>query len=132
MRQLRFGLAVSALTIGALIALSAQAAPHLTLPLQNQSAVQQVAGRLHKRWSALPIGTCLGLSSAFGVLLCTLRPLLWRTLALSVTPMALALLVDAKQREEAKEALPRRTVSTDAIRALLASAAPPFLYKLSA
>jgi hypothetical protein len=45
--------------------------------------------------------------------------------------MALALLVDAKQREEAKEALPRRTVSTDAIRALLASAAPPFLYKLS-
>jgi hypothetical protein len=36
------------------------------------------AGRLHQRWSALSIRTCLGLSSAFGLLLCTLRPLLWR------------------------------------------------------
>jgi hypothetical protein len=35
MRKLRLGLAVSALTIGALVALSAQAAPHMTLPLQN-------------------------------------------------------------------------------------------------
>ena len=42
MRKLRLGLAVSALTIGALVALSAQATPHATLPLQDQSAVQQV------------------------------------------------------------------------------------------
>ena len=129
MRQLRFGLAVSALTIGALIALSAQAAPHLTLPLQNQSAVQQVG--CTSAGPRCPLGRAW-VCPPRSVLLCTLRPLLWRTLALSVTPMALALLVDAKQREEAKEALPRRTVSTDAIRALLASAAPPFLYKLSA
>jgi hypothetical protein len=40
----------------------------------------------------VPIRTCLGLPSAFGVLLCTLRPLLWRALAVSVTPLALALL----------------------------------------
>ena len=84
MRKLRLGLAVSALTIGALVALSAQAAPHASSP----------GGRLHQRWSALPIRTCLGLSSAFGVLLCTLRPLLWRALAVSVTPLALALLAD--------------------------------------
>ena len=43
MRKLRLGLAVSALTIGALVALSAQAAPHMTLPLQNQSAVHRSA-----------------------------------------------------------------------------------------
>ena len=57
-------------------------------------SVGSPAGRLHQRWSALPIRTCLGLSSAFGVLLCTLRPLLWRALAVSVTPLALALLAD--------------------------------------
>src|SRR6185437_8081265 len=54
------------------------------------------AGRLHQRWSALPIRRCLGLSSAFGVLLRTLRPLLWRALAVSVTPLALALLAETK------------------------------------
>ena len=60
------------------------------------------AGRLHQRWSALPIRTRLGLSSAFGVLLCALRPLLWRALAVSVTPLALALLagVIAAQRNK--------------------------------
>jgi hypothetical protein len=42
MRKLRVGLAVSAPTIGAVVALSAQAAPHMNLPLQNQSAVQQI------------------------------------------------------------------------------------------
>jgi hypothetical protein len=57
-------------------------------------SVGSPAGGLHQRWSALPIRTCLGLSSAFGVLLCTLRPLLWRTLAVSITPLALALLAD--------------------------------------
>ena len=57
-------------------------------------SVGSPAGRLHQRWSALPIRTCLGLSSAVGVLLCTLRPLLWRALAVSVTPLALALLAD--------------------------------------
>ena len=62
MRKLRLGLAVSALTIGALVALSAQAAPHATLPLQNQSAVQEVgctsAGPrcpLGRAWSALRV-----------------------------------------------------------------------------
>ena len=55
------------------------------------------ADRLHQRRSALPIRTCLGLSSAFGMLLCTLRPLLRRALAVSVTPVALALLGDQKQ-----------------------------------
>jgi hypothetical protein len=34
----------------------------------------------------------MGLSPAFGLLLRTLRPLLWRALALSITPLALALL----------------------------------------
>ena len=56
------------------------------------------AGRLHQRWSALPIGTRLGLSSAVGVLLCTLRPLLRRALAVSVTPLALALLAHLANR----------------------------------
>jgi hypothetical protein len=36
----------------------------------------------------------MGLSSAFGLLLCTLRPLLWRALAISVTSLALALLAN--------------------------------------
>jgi hypothetical protein len=57
-------------------------------------SVGSPGGRLHQRWSALPIRTCLGLPSAFGVLLCTLRPLLRRALAVSITPLALALLAD--------------------------------------
>jgi hypothetical protein len=57
-------------------------------------SVGSPSGGLHQYWSALPIRTCLGLSSTFGVLLCTLRPLLWRALAVSITPLALALLAD--------------------------------------
>ena len=46
----------------------------------------------------MPIGTRLGLFSAVGVLLCTLRPLLRRALAVSVTPLALALLAHLANR----------------------------------
>jgi hypothetical protein len=60
----------------------------ITKPIGNP------ADRLHQCWSALPVRTCLGLSSAFDLLLCTLRPLLWRSLAVPITPLALALLVD--------------------------------------
>jgi hypothetical protein len=65
MRKFRLGLAVSALTIGAFVGLSAQAVPRLTLPLQNQSAVQQVgctsAGPrcpLGRAWVCPPRSVC--------------------------------------------------------------------------
>jgi hypothetical protein len=62
MRKLRLALAVSALTIGASVAGSAQAAPLTPLPSQYQSAVQQVgctfAGRcpLGRVWVCRPRG----------------------------------------------------------------------------
>ena len=63
MRKLRLGLAVSALTIGVLVALSAPLP--MTLPLQNQSAVQQAgctsAGPrcpLGRAWVCPPRSVC--------------------------------------------------------------------------
>ena len=65
MRKLRLVLAVSALTISALVALSAQAVPHMTLPFQNHSEVQQVgctsAGPrcpLGRAWVCPPRSVC--------------------------------------------------------------------------
>src|SRR4029078_11973327 len=51
--------------------------------------------RLHQCWSALPVGTHLDLHSK-RMCVCALRCLLWRSLEIPLTPLALALLGGSK------------------------------------
>jgi hypothetical protein len=51
--------------------------------------------RVHQCWSAVPVGTHLDLHSK-RMCVCALRCLLWRSLEIPITPLALALLGDSK------------------------------------
>ena len=54
--------------------------------------------RLHQRWSALPVGTHLDLRSK-RMWVCALRCLLWRSLDIPITPLAMALFGEVEIRD---------------------------------
>ena len=58
--------------------------------------------RLHQCWSALPVGTHLDLHSK-RMCVCALRCLLWRSLEIPLTPLALALLGGSRGRHLMRE-----------------------------